>query len=170
MLVTRGKDILKNFNELRAICDEFNGSSIKYEYAMELIDKIHYKNEKVIVFSYTIEPLRSLKSKIDKEYTHKSSLIYEGGMDLEERNSAINFFKNDDESFILLCSGKIAGEGLNLTEANNVIFLNEWWNPSSNNQARDRVYRIGQKKDVTVFNLRTRGTVEEILSNYNNEM
>ena len=64
----------------------------------------------------------------------------------------------------MLCSGKIAGEGLNLTEANNVIFLNEWWNPSSNNQARDRVHRIGQDKSVSIFNLRTKNTVEESLA------
>lgn len=163
MLVTRGKDVLKSFNELRAICDEFNGSSIKYEYALELIEKIKYKNEKVIVFSYMIEPLKSLKFRLDKEFNSGSSLIYEGSMDLEDRNSTINLFKTHDEIFALLCSGKIAGEGLNLTEANNVIFLNEWWNPSSNDQARDRVYRIGQKKNVNIFNLRTRKTVEEAL-------
>ena len=164
MLINSGKDILKNFNQLRVICDEFNGSSIKYDYALELIEKIKYKNEKVIIFSYTIEPLRSLRSLIKKYFGTKSALIYEGSMDLEERNKAISSFKSREELFILLCSGKIAGEGLNLTEANNVIFLNEWWNPSSNNQARDRVHRIGQTHDVTVYNLRTKGTVEEVLT------
>ena len=84
-------------------------------------------------------------------------------MDLEERNNAINSFKGGLEPFALLCSGKIAGEGLNLTEANNVIFLNEWWNPSSNNQARDRVHRIGQTKEVMIYNLRTKNTVEQSL-------
>ena len=48
-------------------------------------------------------------------------------MDLSSRNKAIENFKKSEEVFVLLCSGKIAGEGLNLVEANNVIFLNEWW-------------------------------------------
>ena len=163
MVLTAGKDILKYFNDLRSICDEYNGSSIKYDCALDIIEKIKYKKEKVVIFSYTISPLESLKSILDKEFSKKASIIFEGGMDLNKRNKAITNFKKSDETFVLLCSGKIAGEGLNLTEANNVIFLNEWWNPSSNNQARDRVHRIGQTKDVMIFNLRTKNTIEESL-------
>ena len=164
MLLSSGDDTLKYFNNLRAICDEFNGSSIKYSFAMDLIEKIKYKNEKVIIFSYRLNCLESMNKIIQDEYGNNSSLIYEGRMDFDERNKAINSFKNNSETFALLCSGKIAGEGLNLTEANNVIFLNEWWNPSSNNQARDRVHRIGQDKTVSIYNLRTKNTVEELLA------
>lgn len=164
MLLSSGDDTLKYFNDLRAICDEFNGSSIKYSFAMDLIEKIKYKNEKVIIFSYRLNCLESMNKIIQDEYGKNSSLIYEGRMDFDERNKSINTFKNDSETFALLCSGKIAGEGLNLTEANNVIFLNEWWNPSSNNQARDRVYRIGQDKTVSIYSLRTKNTVEELLA------
>ena len=64
---------------------------------------------------------------------------------------------------MLLASTRAVGEGLTLTEANHVIFFNEWWNPSANRQARDRVVRIGQKAVVQVYRLRTRGTVEELL-------
>lgn len=163
MILTSGKDILKCFNDLRSICDEFEGSSIKFECALDIIERVKYSNEKVIIFSYTISPLKSLKILIDKEYSKKASSIYEGGMDLSERNKTISEFKKSQEMFVLLCSGKIAGEGLNLTEANNVIFLNEWWNPSSNNQARDRVHRIGQTKEVMIYNLRTKNTVEQSL-------
>jgi len=164
MLLSSGDDTLKYFNNLRAICDEYNGSSVKYTFAMDLIEKIKYKNEKVIIFSYKLNSLETMHEMIQKEFGINSSLIYEGKMDLEERNNVINSFKNDSETFALLCSGKIAGEGLNLTEANNVIFLNEWWNPSSNNQARDRVHRIGQDKTVSIYNLRTKNTVEELLA------
>lgn len=164
MLLSAGDDTLKYFNNLRGICDEFNGSSVKYTFAMDLIEKIKYKNEKVIIFSYKLNSLETMHEMIQKEFGVNSSLIYEGKMDLEERNNAINSFKGGLEPFALLCSGKIAGEGLNLTEANNVIFLNEWWNPSSNNQARDRVHRIGQDKAVSIYNLRTKNTVEELLA------
>ena len=63
----------------------------------------------------------------------------------------------------MLCSGKIGGEGLNLTEANHVIFINNWWNPSNNNQARDRVVRIGQEKKAFIHNLRADDTIESRL-------
>ena len=62
---------------------------------------------------------------------------------------------------MFLASSRIASEGLTLTEANNVIFINRWWNPSSNSQARDRVVRIGQERPVTIFNLFCAETVEE---------
>jgi SNF2 family DNA or RNA helicase len=164
MLLTTGEDILKYFNDLRAICDEYNNSSIKYSFAMDLLEKIHYKNEKVIIFSYRLKPLESMNKLIADEFGSGSSYIFEGKMDLDDRNNAIKRFKENQNTFVLLCSGKIAGEGLNLTEANNVIFLNEWWNPSSNNQARDRVHRIGQDKTVSIYNLRTKNTVEESLA------
>lgn len=68
----------------------------------------------------------------------------------------------------MLGSGRVASEGLTLTEANHVIFLNRWWNPSANAQARDRVVRIGQTRLVTVWNVLTSNTIEnrvaEILS------
>ena len=51
-------------------------------------------------------------------------------------------------------------EGINLTEANHVIFLNSWWNPSNNDQARDRVIRIGQSKKAFIYYLRTENTIE----------
>ena len=161
---TKGDDTLKYFNDLRAICDGFNNSSVKYDFAMDLLEKIKYKNEKVIIFSYRLGPLKSMHKIIENEFYLQSSYIYEGKMDLDERNEVIRKFKENSKTFVLLCSGKIAGEGLNLTEANNVIFLIEWWNPSSNNQARDRVHRIGQDKSVSIFNLRTKNTVEESLA------
>ena len=91
------------------------------------------------------------------------SLIYEGEMSSEDRTQTIKKFKSDKTISSLLCSGKIASEGLNLTEANHVIFLNEWWNPSSNLQAQDRVLRIGQTKQVNIYKLRTKNTVEQSL-------
>ncbi len=162
-------ELLKSFNTLRSICDDFNGCSSKYDFASDIIEKIHLKNEKVVVFSYKLKPLKEMHTRIKKQFNQNSSYIYEGKMDVDERNEALNNFKNNEETFVLLCSGKVAGEGLNLTEANNVIFLNEWWNPSSNNQARDRVHRIGQQKNVTIYKLRSKNTVEEYIEDILNE-
>ena len=80
----------------------------------------------------------------------------------------LSVFKNSKDCFVLLCSGKLGSEGLNLTEANHVIFFNKWWNPSNNDQARDRIYRIGQEKKCFIHSLITIDTIEsrvdEILS------
>lgn len=61
----------------------------------------------------------------------------------------------------MVLSLKAGGTGLNLSAANHVIHFDHWWNPAVENQATDRAYRLGQKKDVFVYTLLTRGTLEE---------
>ena len=87
-----------------------------------------------------------------------------GDDDLTTREKNIEHFKNDPNIKILLASSRVAAEGLNLTVANNVIFLNRWWNPSSNNQARDRVNRMGQEKIVNIYNIYCVNTIEDRLN------
>ena len=72
-------------------------------------------------------------------------------------------FKENSDTFVLLCSGKLGGEGINLTEANHAIFFNLWWNPSNNDQARDRLVRIGQEKNVFIHTLESSNTIESRL-------
>ena len=62
-----------------------------------------------------------------------------------------------------MCSSRVGGEGLTLTEANHAVFINEWWGPSANAQARDRVVRLGQERVVHVHRFRCKGTIEEVL-------
>ena len=78
------------------------------------------------------------------------------------RNSAIQDFKISGDC--LLISGHIGAEGLNLTEANHVIFINRWWNPSAISQAKDRVRRIGQKKISFSYSFVAPDTLEEDIS------
>jgi SNF2 family DNA or RNA helicase len=82
-------------------------------------------------------------------------------MSLAEREAEIRRFRSEPLVPALLASSRVGGEGLTLTEANHVIFINEWWNPSANSQARDRVVRIGQRRGVRVYRFRCRGTIEE---------
>ena len=60
-------------------------------------------------------------------------------MDSGERDQAVSCFRNDERALVLLASARVGGEGLTLIEANHVFLLNQWWNPSANDQARDRV-------------------------------
>jgi SNF2 family DNA or RNA helicase len=86
-----------------------------------------------------------------------------GEVDVATRSKIVADFSADPSVRFLLATIGVGSEGLTLTAANHVIFLNLWWNPSSNNQARDRVIRIGQTKDVYVRILVSANTVEEQL-------
>ena len=64
----------------------------------------------------------------------------------------------------MLCSGKVGGEGINLTNANHAIFFNRWWNPSNNSQAEDRIHRLGQTKECFNHYPITINTIEDRIS------
>ncbi|XP_075500836.1 protein CHROMATIN REMODELING 8 [Primulina tabacum] len=80
---------------------------------------------------------------------------------VQQRMALIDEFNNSDDVFIFILTTKVGGLGTNLTGANRVIIFDPDWNPSTDMQARERAWRIGQKKDVTVYRLITRGTIEE---------
>ncbi|CAG8493904.1 3556_t:CDS:10 [Acaulospora morrowiae] len=86
---------------------------------------------------------------------------YDGTMDAKERTKAIQKLSNDPEILIMLVSLKAGGVGLNLTKANRVIMLDCWWNPSIEDQAVDRVHRIGQQKNVVVKRLTIKESIED---------
>jgi len=79
-----------------------------------------------------------------------------------KRKKIIEQFQSlDYHAPFMVLSLKVGGVGLNLTEANHVIHFDRWWNPAVENQATDRAFRIGQKKNVIVHKFLTKGTVEE---------
>jgi SNF2 family DNA or RNA helicase len=154
---------LAQFSKLREICDydEITDESSKIDRIIELVNDISLAKEKVVIFSYTLTPLSVLENKLKKLNINYRILL--GELSIDERRVVIDEFKNQPEIIALLASTKIAAEGLTLTEANNVIFVNKWWNPSSNLQARDRVVRIGQLKVVQVTGFKAKRTLEESL-------
>ncbi|KAF0901180.1 hypothetical protein E2562_038190 [Oryza meyeriana var. granulata] len=79
----------------------------------------------------------------------------------KQRMALIDEFNNTDEIFIFILTTKVGGLGTNLTGANRIILYDPDWNPSTDMQARERAWRIGQTRDVTVYRLITRGTIEE---------
>ncbi|XP_074582941.1 DNA excision repair protein CSB [Curcuma longa] len=80
---------------------------------------------------------------------------------IKQRMSLIDEFNNSGEVFIFILTTKVGGLGTNLTGADRVIIYDPDWNPSTDMQARERAWRIGQTRDVTVYRLITRGTIEE---------
>jgi len=164
-LSTSKTSMLPLFNSLRTICDfdPNTGRSSKLDRIIELISDIVLIDEKTVVFSYILEPLHSLARKIKENNPDLHFTSISGNMSLKEREQVLVEFKTNPKCYILLASTRVASEGLTLTEANNVIFINRWWNPSSNLQARDRVVRIGQSRPVNVKSFTCKDTVEERL-------
>lgn len=162
---TPRSSFLPLFNRLRMLCDvdPDSGVSSKLDRVVELVEEIEKVGEKTVVFSYILEPLYCLEERFRHPKLSIGSSLITGDISLEQRAQLLDNFKSNDACTVLLASTRIASEGLTLTEANHVIFVNQWWNPSSNFQARDRVVRIGQTKAVNVWSFTCRGTVEEQL-------
>lgn len=85
----------------------------------------------------------------------------DGDTEISLREQMCIDFNKDPSIFCALLTTKVGGFGLNLTGADRAIILDPDWNPANDNQAVDRVFRIGQKKDVIVYRLVTMGTIEE---------
>jgi non-specific serine/threonine protein kinase len=88
-------------------------------------------------------------------------LILHGGTPVAKRPELVRQFQADDGPPFFVISLKAGGSGLNLTAASHVIHFDRWWNPAVENQATDRAFRIGQKRNVLVHKFVCRGTVEE---------
>lgn len=121
--------------------------------------------DKVVVFSVFTSFLDLLTIPLDA--ARISYLEYNGRMAATERTSVLKQFRTSPMQ-VLLTSLKAGNVGLTLTEANRVILVEPFWNPFVEQQAMDRVHRIGQQKPVTVYRLINKGTVEEQIVNLRN--
>lgn len=150
---------------LRGICDvePTTGASSKADRITELLVRIRDQGEKAVVFAYLLEPLKNIEKRIVAAIGADVSRLLVGEMDMEERTRVVREFREDEHVLVLLASTRVGGEGLTLVEANHVFLLDQWWNPSSNDQATDRVVRIGQKNPVRIYRFCCRGTIEERL-------
>jgi SNF2 family DNA or RNA helicase len=88
-------------------------------------------------------------------------LFLHGGTSRKQRDALVAQFQEADEPVLFLLSLKAGGTGLNLTAANHVIHVDRWWNPAVEEQATDRAFRIGQRRDVQVRKFVCVGTLEE---------
>ena len=127
---------------------------------IDLVENIIENDEKVLVFTQFRE-MGELLQKMIKQRFDTGSMFLHGGTPRKHRDEMVDRFQNDPHEKIFLLSIKAGGTGLNLTAANHVVHYDLWWNPAVESQATDRAYRIGQKNNVMVYRLITRGTFEE---------
>ncbi|XVF72024.1 hypothetical protein PTKIN_Ptkin12aG0088200 [Pterospermum kingtungense] len=117
------------------------------------------QGHRVLLFAQTQQMLDILENfLITSNYEYRRM---DGHTPVKQRMALIDEFNNSDDIFIFILTTKVGGLGTNLTGADRVIIFDPDWNPSTDMQARERAWRIGQKRDVTVYRLITRGTIEE---------
>jgi len=126
----------------------------------ELGESVAARQDKVLVFTQFREMTEPLAGFL-AEVFGRTGLVLHGGTPVKKRQELVESFQNDDRVPFMVLSLKAGGTGLNLTAASHVIHFDRWWNPAVENQATDRAFRIGQKKNVLVHKFLCRGTVEE---------
>lgn len=162
--------VLSLLLHLKQICnhpDQYLGSeeyspsqSGKFELLKQLAQTISEKRERVLVFTQFRELTEYLDGFLAEIFRRKGGVIH-GGVSVKRRNEIVEHFQSESYVPYLVLSVKAGGTGLNLTKANHVIHFDRWWNPSVENQATDRAFRIGQDKNVMVHKFVCKGSVEE---------
>jgi len=162
--------ILSALMKFKQICnhpDQYLGTgafdesdSGKFGLLRELCGTISEKRERVLIFTQFREMAAPLAGFLRSLFGHEGLMLH-GGTPVGKRKEIVGRFQGEDYVPFMVLSLKAGGVGLNLTAANHVIHFDRWWNPAVENQATDRAFRIGQKKNVIVHKFITRGTVEE---------
>lgn len=128
---------------------------------LEMAEEIAAEGERCLIFTQYVEMGLTLKRLLEERIGLPTPYLY-GAVPKAERDAMIASFQNEAEpgcAFVL--SLKAGGTGLNLTAANHVVHFDRWWNPAVENQATDRAFRIGQRRNVQVHKYVTLGTLEE---------
>jgi non-specific serine/threonine protein kinase len=132
----------------------------KWSRLRELCEVIASRQEKVLVFTQFREVTDHLSGFLGEVFG-RPGLVLHGGTPVAKRRALVTRFQDDESVPFFIISLKAGGSGLNLTAASHVIHFDRWWNPAVENQATDRAFRIGQKRNVMVHKFVCRGTVEE---------
>lgn len=131
--------------------------SSKLQTALDCIEEFVQNGEKVLVFSQFVGALEQMEQILQERAIEYEKIYGE----TRDRVSPIERFQKEASISVFLISLKAGGVGLNLTAANNVILLDDWWNPAVEDQAFARAHRIGQQRNVLVLRLVCKDTVEE---------
>ena len=158
--------ILALLMRLRQICchpglfiDNYKGESSKLNQCIEIVKDAVSAGHKILLFSGYTGMFPFIEKALQKENISYFKLT--GQTKVGERIGMVEEFNQNEEIKVFLISLKAGGTGLNLIGADMVIHYDPWWNLSAENQATDRTYRIGQKKNVQVYKLITKNSIEE---------
>jgi len=162
--------VLAAITALKQICNHpvnyqaddkgIEGRSGKLVRLNEIIDNVFAADEKVLIFTHFATWGETLAGYLS-ERTGKKIHCYHGGLGRGARDRLVDEFQKAPGAGAMVLSLKAGGTGLNLTAANHVVLYDRWWNPAVEDQARDRVWRIGQENTVICHRLVCPGTIDE---------
>jgi superfamily II DNA or RNA helicase len=169
-IARRGK-VLAGITRLKQICNHpttviaddpkgLSGRSGKLDRLVTLTEEIVAEGEAVVIFSQYATFLRRVAQHLREELEIGVEVL-DGKMSRKARDAAVERFSREDGPPALCVSLRAGGTGLNLIRANHVIHFDRWWNPAVEDQASDRVWRIGQTRGVVVHTMVCPGTFEE---------
>ena len=154
---TKAKDIPLDSEDF----DDRSGKLLRLE---EMLEEIVDEGDRALIFTQFSEWGKILKPYLGKKLNEEVLFLY-GATPRIARQEMVDRFQNEpDGPKIFILSLKAGGTGLNLTRANHVFHVDRWWNPAVENQATDRAFRIGQKRNVQVHKFVCTGTLEERIS------
>ncbi len=162
--------VLQSLMQLKQICNhpaQFTGSgdfapaaSGKFQRLEELCQELAARQQPLLIFTQFREIMDALQEFLTAIFG-RPGLMLHGATAVNKRQKLVEAFQKEDGPPFFLLSLKAGGTGLNLTRASHVVHFDRWWNPAVENQATDRAFRIGQKRNVQVHKFITRGTLEE---------
>jgi hypothetical protein len=168
--ITRRGLVLATMAKLKQVCNHpahllgdgsrLAGRSGKLARLEELCEEITAEGDKALCFTQYAEFGRMLQPYLTARIGCQVLFLH-GGTTRKQRDAMVARFQEADEPLLFLLSLKAGGTGLNLTAANHVVHVDRWWNPAVEDQATDRAFRIGQRRDVQVRKFVCVGTLEE---------
>ena len=137
--------------------------STKFKHVLRLVREILSKGEKVVIVSQYVMCLDLIKRCFERDSVLREEkyISIQGSVRMEERMEMIEEFQRESDVRVCFLSLNAGAEGLTLTSANHLIFVDEWWNESKMEQCADRIHRIGQEKQVYIYNLKIQDSIEE---------
>ncbi len=156
----RLKQICNHPSQLTGDGEYHPDHSGKFHRLRDICNELAERQEKPLIFTQFREMTTPLAAFLGGIFG-RPGLILHGGTPVAKRKDLVESFQKEDGPPFFVLSIKAGGTGLNLTEASHVIHFDRWWNPAVENQATDRAFRIGQKRNVLVHKFVCRGTVEE---------
>jgi SNF2 family DNA or RNA helicase len=158
--ITALKQICNHPVNYRDDVNGLDGRSGKLARLNEIVEVVFAADEKMLVFTHFASWGEKLAAYLT-ERTGRTIECYHGGLGRGARDRMVERFQNADGAGAMVLSLKAGGTGLNLTAANHVVLYDRWWNPAVEDQARDRVWRIGQEHTVICHRLVCPGTIDE---------
>jgi SNF2 family DNA or RNA helicase len=169
--MARRGSVLRLLTRLKQVCNhpahflkeeapKMTGRSGKLDRLTELLDEVFDAGQKALIFTQYAQ-MGTLLADYLAAHTADEVLYLHGGTPSTKREEMIDRFQSEDGPPLFILSLRAGGTGLTLTQASNVFHYDRWYNPAVEDQATDRAYRIGQRRDVQVHKLIALGTLEE---------